>query len=453
MSDHSKRLGEERIAPLLARMSIPAMTGLLVQAVYNLTDAFFVGRGVGSTALAGITIALPVQLIVIAVAQTFGIGGSSIISRSLGVGDKDRANRTLGTLISLTAVSSILIAILGTVFLSPLLRLFGSTETILPEARAYLQVILWGGPFFMFAMATSAAVRAEGNARVAMLTMVISGLLNIGLDPLFIYVFKLGVAGAAWATVISQATTVLFLILYLATGRSTFRVRLRDFIPVPNIVRESFAIGAGSFARMVAGSFAVAFINRTLGMFGGDAAITTYGIINRLFQFLFMPMFGIIQGMMPIVGYNYGARSMARARHTIRLANIVTTVMSVAATLLLFLIPGWLLGLFTKDPEVIDLGTQAIRVVIVALPTVGFQIVAGGVFQALGRAMPAFILALLRQVILLMPLIWILRETMGLAGVWTAFPIADGVSAIVSAILFFRVSRTLREPLSPVPPA
>ena len=453
MSDHSMRLGTERVAPLLARLALPAMAGLIVQALYNFTDGVFVGRFVGSEALAGITIAMPVQLIVVAIAQTFGIGGSSIISRALGAGDRDRANQTLGTLFTVTVLCSALVAIGGTAFLAPLLKLFGASNAVLPFAGEYLRVILWGGPFFMFAMMTTAVVRAEGNARVAMWTMLIAGLLNIGLDALFIVVLQWGVAGAAWATVLSQATTVAYLIAYFARGRSTLRPRRRDFVPVLSIVRESFAIGAGSFARMVAGSFAVAFINRSLGSLGGDTAITAYGIINRLFQFLFMPMFGVVQGMMPIVGFNAGAGTLDRARRAVWLSNVVTTLLSVASALVLFAAPAWLLGLSTDDAEVIRLGVSAIRIIVIALPTVGFQVVAGGVFQSLGLALPAFVLALLRQVILLMPLIWILRETLGLSGVWTAFPISDITSTLVTILLFVRIMKRLRHPSGPLSPS
>jgi len=433
MIDHSTRLGTEKIPRLLLGMSAPAMVGLLVQAFYNLTDTIFVGRGVGSLAIAGIAIAFPVQILVMAIAQTFGIGCASIVSRGLGAGDRALANRTLGNLFTLVAVCSALIAVLGSVFLSPLLRLFGATETILPFAGEYLRIILIGSPFFMFAMATNAIVRAEGNARVAMWTMIISGALNIVLDPLFIFGLRMGIGGAALATVLAQATTVIYLIYYFAGSRSGLRARASDLVLRFSIVREAFSVGAGSFARMVAGSITVIFLNNTLAAYGGDTAIAAYGVINRLLNFLFLPLFGVVQGMMPIVGYNYGAGLLDRARQALRLSIGVTTAMSIAATAVLVAIPGLLLRVFSNDPALVELGTTATRIVVVAFPTVGFQVVAGGMYQALGRAIPAFVLALLRQVILLIPLIAILPPRMGLRGVWTSFPIADGVAAVVTA--------------------
>jgi putative MATE family efflux protein len=449
MNDHSRRLGTESVLPLLARMSIPAITGMLVQALYNLTDAIFVGRGIGSLGLAGITIALPVQLVVIAVAQAFGLGGASIVSRSLGSDDRARANRTLGNLITLSLLVSGVVLTLGTLYLAPLLRLFGASDAVLPYAENYLRIMLWGSPFFVFAMAATAIVRAEGNARVAMLTMGIAGLLNIGLDPLFIFGLGMGIQGAALATVISQATTVLYILYYLFSGRSTLRAHLRDLALSWRIVRESFAIGAGSFARMIAGSITVVLINNVLGVYGGDAAITAYGIINRLFNFLLLPMFGIVQGMMPIVGYNFGAGALARVRSALGWATLASTAMAVAATVLLIGAPDLLLRLFTSDEAVLQLGRDAIRIVPIAIPTVGYQVIAGGMYQAIGRAFPAFVLALLRQVLLLMPLLLVLPGLLGLVGVWAAFPIADGVAAAVTAWMFVKTLRIFRP--RPVP--
>jgi len=442
--DHSSRLGTEAVGRLLVRMSAPAIVGMVVQAFYNLTDTYFVGRGVGSLAIAGITISFPVQILVMAIAQTFGIGAASIVSRSLGSGDPHRARRTLGNLFSVVVIASALIVVLGTVYLDPLLRLFGATETILPYAQQYLRIILWGTPFFLFAMATNAVVRAEGNARVAMWTMIIAGLLNIALDPLFIYGFHLGIGGAALATVLAQATTVLYLLYYFAR-RSSLRTRLSDLRLVGGIVWESFTVGIGSGLRAAAGSFTMIILNNTLAAYGGDVAIAAFGVVNRMISFLFMPMFGIVQGMMPIVGFNYGARQLGRARHAVWLSTIVTTAMSIATTGILIGLPGLLIRLFTNDPALLAMGTPATRVVVLAFPTVGFQVIAAGMYQALGRPLPAMVLALLRQVILLTPLILILPRFMGLSGVWTSFPIADGLAAAITAMMLIPAMRSLHD--------
>jgi putative MATE family efflux protein len=443
--DHSSQLGSERIGRLLVRMSAPAMVGLIVQAFYNLTDTIFVGRGVGSLAIAGIAISFPVQILVMAIAQTFGIGGASIVSRNLGAGEPEPARRTLGNLFSIIVLASAVIAVFGSLYLDPLLRLFGATDTILPYGQDYLRIILLGTPFFMFAMATNAVVRGEGNARVAMGTMIIAGLLNIVLDPLFIYGFDMGVRGAALATVLAQATTVVYLVHYFVAGRSSLRTRLSDLRLDAGIVWESFAIGIGSGLRAAAGSFTTIILNNALAVYGGDTAIAAFGVINRIIMFLFLPMFGVVQGMMPIVGFNYGARRLDRARQAIRLSTVVTTVMSFGTTAILIGFPGLLMRIFTNDEALITMAIPAIRVVVIAFPTVGFQVIAAGMYQALGRPLPAMILALLRQVILLTPLILVLPRFLNLSGVWTSFPIADGLAAIVTASMLVPALRGLRD--------
>jgi len=422
--DHSSQLGTAPIRRLLVKMSAPAMVGLMVQAMYNLTDTIFVGRGVGSLAIAGIAISFPIQILVMALAQLFGIGCASIVSRRLGAGDQEEARHALGNLFTVVVLSSTIIAVFGSLFLPALLRFFGATEGILPYAADYSRFILIGTPFFMFAMATNAVVRAEGNARVAMWTMIIAGLLNIGLDPLFIYGLRLGIRGAALATVLAQATTVVYLVYYFFGGRSSLRTRPHHFRLNRSILWEAVTVGL---------------------TYGGDIAIATFGVVNRMIMFLFLPMFGIVQGMMPIVGYNYGAGQLERVRHAVRLSNLVTTAMSVGTTILLLSVPALLLRIFTQDAEVLSMGTPAIRIVILAFPTVGFQVVAAGMYQALGRPLPALVLALLRQVILLIPLVVVLPRFLGLDGIWASFPIADGLAAVVTVLMFVSAMRALRD--------
>ena len=450
MRDHGSRLGTEPITSLLIRMSAPAMVGMLVQALYNLTDTIFVGRGVGSQGIGGIVIAFPIQILVMAFAQTIGIGGASIVSRSLGEGNADHAHRVLGNLYTLTFVASLAIATFGSLFTAPLLKLFGATETLLPFAMDYTRIIVLGAPLFMFAMATNAIVRAEGNAKVAMWTMIISGLLNIALDPLFIFVFGWGIRGAALATVLAQAVTVVYLLYYFLGGRSSLRAKRSDLRLEAGLVSEMFRVGAGSGLRSAAGILMVIVLNRALGTYGGDIAIAAFGVINRLLMFFLLPMFGIVQGMMPIVGFNYGARQLDRARRTVRLSNIVTTIFSLLVSLLLGFLPSVFLRIFSNDVELVALGTRVLPIVVVALPTVGFQVIAAGMYQALGHALPALVLALLRQIILLTPLIMILPRFLGLQGVWISFPISDAVAAVVTALMLIRGMRELRDPVAPL---
>jgi putative MATE family efflux protein len=441
----SQRLGEESIGRLLVRMSAPAAIGLLVQALYNLTDTLFVARGVGTLAIAGIAIAFPVQGVVIAVAQTLGIGTASIVSRALGAKDMPRAERALGTLFTLIVLLSLTVTVLGSLWLGPLLRVFGAPAEVVPFAADYLQIILLGTVFFVFAMATNAVIRAEGHATIAMGTMLISGGLNIVLDPVFIFGFRMGIRGAALATVIAQATTVAYLLVYFLRGWGGVRIRWRNLLVDGRIAVESFAIGAGSFARMIAGSLMVILLNNVLRGTGGALAIAAFGVLNRLFTFLLLPMFGIVQGLQPIVGYNYGAGKLDRARRTVHWANLATTTVSLLAFGLMMAAPRQILGMFTDDVELLAVAVPAIRTVVLVFPLIGFQVVAAGMYQALGHVLPALVLALLRQVILLMPLVAILPRFFGLQGAWMAFPIADGAAGVVTAAFLVRAFRWLRD--------
>jgi len=449
MKGHSSQLGTENVPRLLARLAAPATFALLLNAAYNLTDTIFLGQWVGSAAIAALAISFSVQILLMAVAQTTGIGGASIISRSLGSDDREQAEIGLGNAISLSIGFSAVIAIVSLSLLRPAVTLVGATPDILPHAIDYLTVILIGSPLFVFAVTGNFLIRAEGDARTAMIAMALGSGLNIVLDPVFIRVFSMGTRGAALATVIAQGVAAIYIALHYRRGHSDLRIRLRDLVPRFHVGIEIFKIGSGSFARMIAGSFAIAFLNRALGFHGGTPAIAAYGVINRLFMVLFMPMFGVIQGMMPIVGFSYGAGLMRRAREAIRLSIWITTGFSILVSALLLLLPRGFMQIFTPDPEVISVGVRAIRVVVIALPTVGFQIVAGGMYQALGHALPAFILAILRQVILLIPLVFILPRFLGLAGIWASFPISDGLAAVVTAAMMVRLLQAFRAGVDP----
>ncbi len=449
MPDYSSRLGTERVSTLLTRLAAPATAALLVNAAYNLADTAALGYWVGSEAVAGLAVSFSVQIFLMAIAQTIGIGGASIISRSLGAGDRDRAELGLGNAVSLSLGLSAIVAIACLVLIRSAAHVLGATPEALPHVVDYLTVILIGSPFFVFSMTGNFLVRAEGDARTAMIAMAAGSGLNIVLDLAFIGYYSMGTRGAALATIIAQGIAAIYIGLHYRRGKSELRIRLRDLKPRWELAVEMFRIGSGSFARMVAGSFAVVFLNRSLGFYGGTPAIAAYGVINRLFMVLFLPMFGVIQGMMPIVGYSYGAGLMPRAREAVRLSIWITTAFSVLVSALLLLFPHGFMRIFLRDPEVVALGARAIRIIVIALPTVGFQIVAGGMYQALGHALPAFILAVLRQVILLIPLVFILPRFIGLPGIWTAFPIADGLAAVVTAVLMARLLKAFRAGIDP----
>jgi putative MATE family efflux protein len=409
-----------------------------VMATYNLVDAIFIGRGVGTLGIAGLAICFPVQLIILAIGQLIGMGSASIISRAIGAGDEARAHRAFGNALTLTFLSAAILTTGGLVFLDDLLRIFGATEEILPYARDYLSVILWGTAFRAYAMSQNNIIRSEGRAKVAMTVMLIGAGVNIALDPIFIFGLGMGMRGAALATVLAQACTTTFIVIFFASGRSSLSMRRSDLRLSLPIVRETLAVGASSFGRMVAGSAVVVILNRTLGHYGGNIAIATYGILNRLIHFAFMPMLGFSQALQPVAGYNYGARQFDRAKRALRISSIRSTVFAVGAFGVLIVFARPLIQLFTRDRELIELSVTALRTIALAFPMVGIQITGATMFLALGRAGPALFLTLSRQIIFLIPLVLVLPLVMGLNGVFVAFPIADVLATAITVVMLKR---------------
>jgi len=439
MKKLTARLGEERISKLLVNLSLPATIGMMVNALYNLVDTIFVGRGVGAIAIGGLTIAFPIQMVIMAFAQMIGIGAASAISRSLGAKDIEKADYAAGNSFLCVIVLSSIIAAIGLTFTEPMLRLFGATDTILPYAKDYITIILWGSIFFSFAMSSNNLIRAEGNAKVAMVSMLIGAILNMILDPIFIFILKLGIKGAALATIISQFISFLFILTYLYSGKSSLKIKLHHLKPKIHIITEILTVGSAAFFRQVTGSVVAIVVNNSLRIFGGDIALIIVGILHRLTMFLFMPLFGVIQGMQPIVGFNYGAKKLDRVKEAIQLSLITTIAIATFGWLIAELFPFTIISIFTRNAEVIEKGSTIIRIVLSMIPVIGIQIVGAALFQSLGKAVPSLILSLLRQVLLFIPLVIILPRIfgLGLLGIWIAYPVADILSVILTA-LFLR---------------
>lgn len=424
MKNNNHILADERVGRLLVKLSTPAMVAMFVMALYNLVDTIFVGRGIGSLAIAGITIVFPIQMLVMAIAMMLGIGGASIISRSLGAEDYEKANKTFGNVLTMVIVFGLLTASLGNIFIDDLLQLFGATGNILPFARDYAQIILIGTIFFSFSMASNNIIRSEGRAKVAMTTMLISAILNIILDPIFIFGFGWGIRGVALATVLSQMTTVLYLIYYFSTGKSSLKIHLKDFILSKKIVVETFAIGSASFIRQISGSILIIIMNNTLKVYGGDLSIAAFGIMHRLLMFVAMPIFGIAQGLQPITGFNYGAKRFDKVKRALSLSIKSATTVGLIGAIILIVFPDKLLAVFTRDQELLAIGSRALRIYIFALPLFGFQVVGTTLFQSIGKARQALWLTVSRQLVMI-ALILTLSRIFYLDGVWFSFPIVD----------------------------
>ena len=443
-NERQEMLANEKIGKLLWKLSLPAGIGMFVMTLYNVVDTIFIGHAVGPLGIAGLSIVFPIQILTMGLGMMIGIGGASLISRSLGARDSQGAERTLGNAMFSVFVLGILLAVVGLSNSSFWLRLFGASETILPYAKDYLDVILLGVVFRMFSMSANSLIRAEGNARVPMITMIIGAILNILLDAVFIIALGMGIKGAAIATVLSQVVTSLYIIHYYLFQGGSLKVHLRNFVPAYTVMKEIIIIGFGSFVRTAGGSLVAIIVNRTLVAYGGDLAVASYGLVHRTMMFIFMPIMSVGQGLQPILGFSYGARRSDRALQVIKLSAIVATIFSTISFLVIFFLPTPIMRIFTTDSSLVSASSHAARLIFLAAYLIGFQMVGSVVFQALGKAVPTFVTATSRQILFLLPLVFILPRFLQLDGVWLSSPIADALSFILTLALFIPQIRELQ---------
>jgi putative MATE family efflux protein len=438
-------LDDDRIGRLLLKLSLPAFMGMFVMALYNVVDTIFIGHYVGPLGIAGLSIVFPIQMLTMGIGQMTGMGGASLVSRLIGAGNSARAEHALGNALTFTIIISVAFTITGLSNPDLWLRLMGASDTILPYARDYMTIILIGVLFRTFAMSQNFLIRATGNARVPMIGMIMGAGLNIVLDAIFIIPLGMGVKGAALATVIAQLITSLYFLRYYLSGKSFLRIHLQNMSIKWDLLKSILAIGISSFARTAAQSLAVVFVNRTLLSFGGDLAISSYGLIQRIMIFALMPSIVIGQGMQPILGFNYGAKRYDRALKVIKIAIIAATSYSIIAFCALYFFPELFIRVFTTDSELIVLAAHAARHIFFAVYLIGFIIVGSIVFQAIGKAAQAFVTAVARPALFLLPLVFILPKYWQLDGVWLAFPITDALTSILVLALLIPEIRMFRK--------
>jgi putative MATE family efflux protein len=427
--NRSEQLGEEKIGKLLLKFSLPAIIGMLVNGLYNIVDRIFVGQGVGALALSGIAISFPFTLAIMAFGMLIGIGATAVISIRLGQQKKEQAEQIVGNAFVLLLGVSLFITLIGHIFMDPLLVLFGASSEVIPYAKQYLTVLLWGAVFQTIGFGMNNFIRAEGNPKIAMFTMVFGAVLNTILNPIFIFGLHLGVAGSALATVISQFVTAVWVLSYFLGNRALLKLRLRNFRLKWPFVKDILAIGVSPFSMQLVGSIVTVLLNKTLVSYGGDLSSAAMGVINSITMLIFMPIFGIGQGAQPILGYNYGARNYDRVKQTLKLSMIGATGVMIIGFLVVELFPVALMTLFSQDQELIRLGSYGLRIFLMMLPIIGFQLTAVSYFQATGKPRKSLFLSLSRQLIFLVPMLLILPKFWGLTGVWLAGPVADFASA------------------------
>jgi putative MATE family efflux protein len=433
--DYSKQLGEGSIGRLLLKFSVPAIVGMTVNALYNIVDRIFVGRGIGSLAIAGTTIGFPVMLIIMAFSMLVGMGATSLISIRLGEKKKEDAELIAGNAMLLLIILSLLLSILGLLFLTPLLKLFGASNAVLPYASDYLRIILLGTVLSGISFGMNNFIRAEGNPRIAMFTMIIGAISNVILDYYFIFILSLGIKGAALATVISQGISAAWVLYYFFGGKSFLKIRWKNLKLQLLVMRQIFTVGFPPFAMQLVNSVQQLILLKSLGIYGGDLAIAAMGIIFSISTILVMPVIGISQGAQPIIGYNYGARQYKRVKEALKSAIAAATLIVLVGFVFTRLFPEPIVALFAKnDMQLIAMGSHALLTFFLFLPIIGLQIVGSTYFQSVGKPKQATILTLSRQILLFIPALLILPQFWGLEGVWRTAPLADLGSFVLTGL-------------------
>lgn len=432
MNKQTNALGVEKISKLLLKQGIPAAIGILVMSVNMIVDTIFVGRWIGVLAIAAVTVVLPIAFLISSIGMGIGIGGSSIISRALGADNATKAFKVFGNQISLTVGLSILFVFLGTFFCLPILELFGAKGDITAPATSYFHVIVWGVPFLAFAMMGNPVIRAVGKPNYAMFTLIFPAIANIALDVVFIKYMDLGMYGAGLATAISYAVSGLFVLWFFLSKHSELKIIPKYFAINWPILKEIVALGGVTVVRQGTISILVIVLNYTLFKYGGELSIAVYGIINRVMLFALFPVLGVVQGFLPIAGYNYGANDVKRVKQTINTAILYGTAIATLIFIIIMIFPRELVRIFTEDQALLQATPNALIIAFLATPVITTQLIGSAYFQAAGKALPALILTLLKQGIFLIPLVFFLPKFYGINGVWMAFPIADISSTLVT---------------------
>lgn len=445
-NNNVKELESLGIKSLLWKYFLPALTGVVVNALYNIVDRIFIGRGVDAMALSGLSAAFPLILIIFAFAMLIAMGASVRISINMGKKDFTKAERVLGNAFTLSILISIILTIIGYIYRVPLLKMFGAGAGSLNYATEYFTYIIFGSIFMVTGFVLNNAARAEGNAKTAMYSLFISAGTNTILDPILIFGFDMGVQGAAIATVISQFVLCIWVVLHFRGKRSVIKLRVPNLKLDPKIIYYILAIGFAPFSMQLAASAVQAVLNTQLIQYGGELAVGAMGIVNSVAQLLIMSIIAINMASQPIVSFNFGARNFVRVKETLKTCVWAATLVSIGGWAIVELFPGTIVQLFNTDnPELLRIGRHGLQIFMCTLPLIGFQIVVGNFYQCIGKAGIAAFLSLLRQVIILIPVLLILPDFMGLEGVWLANPISDILAACITGVFLFKAFRILKK--------
>ena len=440
MLKHSGRqadLAHDSIPGLMLRLALPSVVAQTINMLYNMVDRMYIGsiEGVGAYALTGVGLTFPIITLISAFSSLFGAGGAPLASIRLGEGRRDEAERILGVSACMLMCTSALLFLLFQVFMEPLLTAFGASENTLPYAADYLSVYLLGTLFVQLVLGLNPFISAQGAATEAMLSVVIGAALNIALDPLFIFVMNMGVRGAALATVISQGASCLWILLFLCGRRSRMRLKLRNLRVVRAILLRTVSLGVSPFTMTFTESAIQVVLNRGMMTYGGDMYVGTMTIIASVVQLFSTPLHGYTSGVQPLLSFNYGAGEIARVKRSFRLLLLSTVSITMTYCALIELFPQAFIRLFTRDEALVALTVRGLRIYAAGLGIFGLQNAIQSMFVGLGQAKVSLFIAVLRKVILLIPLALVLPLFFGVNGVYLAEPVADIVSATTATCL------------------
>ena len=435
---NSSNLGIEPISKLLFKQALPASIGILVMSLNILIDTIFVGQWIGSIAIAAINVVLPVSFFIAALGMAIGIGGSSIISRSLGSENIQKAKYTFANQITLTILITVSFVFIGLYFIESIIPLFGGKGGIYEPSKIYYTIVLYGVPFLALSMMGNSVIRAEGKPKFAMYALMIPSVGNIVLDIVFIKYLNMGMAGAAWATTGSYVLCFFFIFWFFTTDKSELKIKIHHLSLKKPIVKEITSLGSITLARQATVSITYLLMNNILYNYGGEVSVTAYAIVGRMMMFSLFPVYGITQGFLPIAGYNFGANNFERVKEVIYLAIKYASFFATLVFLVLMIFPEQITKVFTSDVDVIRETPAAMRWVFLATPIIAIQLIGAAYFQGIGKAKTGLILALLRQGILFVPLILILPLFFGEIGAWISFPISDFLATIITGVVLIR---------------
>ena len=443
-------LGKQTIGQLLWQYSLPAIIASLATSLYNIVDSIFIGRGVGAMAITGLAITFPLMNLVVAFCVLVAVGGATISSIFLGQRNVAKASMVVGNVTILCLIHAVIIMTVGLVWLDPILYFFGATDQTVPYAREFMYIILAGTPISYVFLGLNNLMCATGYPRKAMISALLSVAVNVVAAPIFIFVFEWGIAGAALATILGQLAAFVWVLIHFFSDKSEIHFTRRSWRIDWSVVRKVYAIGMSPFLMNCCACLVVVFINKALLDSAGDdgnLAVGAYGIINRTSMFFVMIIFGITQGMQPILGYNYGAASWQRVRETLMKGIWIATAVSLVGWLLTEIFPDTISNMFTTDKSMIAIARDGFRIFFLFYPFVGSQIVIQNYFQSIGMPKLSIFLSLTRQLIFLLPLLWLLPPHYGVDGVWIAMCSSDFIAFALAAATVIVMNRRIARKL------